>query len=83
VAGFYCVFYRAPLANDSDLDLSRVVEALLDALADLFAMRAAPRSSTSSGLTMMRTSRPAWIAKDFSTPGKALATASRASRRFR
>jgi hypothetical protein len=37
------------------------------------ASRTADASSTLSGSTMMRISRPAWIAYDFSTPGKEVA----------
>jgi hypothetical protein len=47
------------------------------------ASRTAEASSTLSGSTMMRISRPAWMAYDFSTPGKEVAIDSRPSRRFR
>ena len=40
-----------------------------------------PSSEMSSGLTMMRTSRPDWIAKLFSTPWKLEAISSSFSRR--
>ena len=44
--------------------------------------RRGARSSISSGRTMMRTSRPAWMANDFSTPANPSAMRSRFSSRF-
>src|SRR5262249_23659359 len=46
------------------------------------ARRIEPRSSISLGRTMIRTSRPAWMAKERSTPGKLFATCSSASSRL-
>ena len=51
-------------------------------LAIYLAITLVPSSVTSSGLTMMRISRPDWMAKDFSTPAKSLAMASSFSRRL-
>ena len=46
------------------------------------ASRIEPMSSICSGLTMIRTSRPAWMAKALSTPSKLWAMVSSASRRL-
>ena len=52
-------------------------------LATSRANKTAEASSTLSGWTIMRISRPAWMAKDFSTPGKLVAMVSRASSLFK
>ena len=51
------------------IDLARVLQLLLDLLRDVAGITCPEMSSTSSGLTITRTSRPACIAYVFSTPG--------------
>jgi hypothetical protein len=59
---------RPSLSDHHDLDLPRVLQLGLDPARDLVGQRTIRTSSTSSGVTTMRTSRPAWMANTFSTP---------------
>ena len=65
------------LPDHHDLDLSRILQLVLDPPRDRLATAAAAApSSIRSGVTTTRTSRPAWITLHFSTPGKPSAISS-------
>ena len=71
------------LAHHSDPDLAWVGQLLFDLFGDVAGEKLpAARSSTTSGSTMTRTSRPACIAKTFSTPSCPRASSSSRSSRL-
>lgn len=60
--GLLGVVDRTALADDDDFHLARILHLVLDLLGDVVGKTTDSASSTTSGSTMTRTSRPAWMA---------------------
>ena len=76
------VIGNSGLADHVDFDLSRILQLSSIFLDISLARRTISSSLICSGTTIMRTSRPAWIAKDLSTPLKEFVISSSCFKRF-